>query len=142
MDLTELSTSLRTVVSGLHKGLRKQISPAKTYSMTELETVAHLARNTSLLPSELAALTRIKTQSMSQILKKMEAQGIIQRTPSNDDKRKVLVSLTPLGKKMIEKAKYDKDEWLRSVIQKALTDSDRAILEKALPVLMKLIEVK
>ena len=90
------------------------------------------------MPSELAALTRIKTQSMSQILKKMEEQGIIERSPSSDDKRKVYISLTPFGKKMVEKTRYDRDEWLKNAIDKLLTKSEKELISTALPALKKL----
>jgi DNA-binding MarR family transcriptional regulator len=139
METTELASSLRTAVSNLHKSLRKQADPVKEYSMTEVETISHLFRNPSLLPTELAALTRITTQSMSQILKKMEEQGIIKRTPSKDDRRKVFISLTALGKKMVEKVRYAKDEWLKNAIEKQLNNKEKDLLEKALPVLNKLI---
>lgn len=108
--------------------------------MTEIETIAHLFRNPALLPTELAALTRVKTQSMSQILKKLEKEVIIKRTPSKEDKRKVYISLTAAGKKMIEKTKYERDEWLKEVMEKTLTAKEKELLQKALPVLNKLIE--
>lgn len=139
MNTSELSSSLRSVVSALHKGLRKQAHAVDKYSMTELETIVHLFRNPTLSPTELAMLTRVRTQSMSQILKKLEEHGIIKRTPSKDDKRKVYISLTSLGKKMVEKARYDRDEWLKGVIEQLLTDKEKKILKKAIPVLSKLI---
>jgi DNA-binding MarR family transcriptional regulator len=142
MDITALSSSLRSVISALHKGLRKQMYSVNAYSMTELETIGHLNRNASLLPTELAALARITTQSMSQILKKFEEQGIIKRTPSREDKRKVGISLTAAGKKMVEKTKNDKDEWLKNILLKSLTDKERELLARALPVLNKLIEIR
>jgi DNA-binding MarR family transcriptional regulator len=142
MDSTELSSSLRSVIAALHKGLRRQMFSVTNYSMTELATIGHLFRNASLLPTELAALTQVKTQSMSQILKKMEGLGIIERTPSKEDKRKVYISLTALGKEMVEKTRYEKDEWLKGLIEKSLTVKERDMLEKALPVLNKLIENK
>jgi len=138
MDTLVLSSTLRSLISAIHKGLRKQVYSTKTYSMTEMDTIGYLFRSPRLLPSELAALTKIKTQSMSQILKKMENQGVIARTPSTEDKRKVYISLTPSGKKMVVKYKYEKDEWLKGVIEKSLTDKEKEILEKALPVLKKL----
>jgi DNA-binding MarR family transcriptional regulator len=142
MDTTSLASSLRSVVSALHKGLRKQVYSADTYSMTEMETIGHLARASSLLTTELAALTRVKTQSMSQILKKMEEQGIIKRSPSRDDKRKVYISLSSLGKKIVEKARYDKDEWLKIAIEKMLSEKEKELLARALSVLNKLSETK
>jgi DNA-binding MarR family transcriptional regulator len=142
MDLSELSTSLRIAITTLHKGLRKQIYSLNTYSMTELETISHLARNTSLLPSELAALTRVKTQSMSQIVRKLEEQGMVNRTASKEDKRKVYLSLTSRGKKMVEKTRYEGDELLKGLIEKKLSAAEKQLLVKALPVLYKLTETK
>jgi len=142
MNPTELSSSLRAVIASLHKGLRKQVSSMHTYSMTELETIAHLARHASLLPTELAAFTRVTTQSMSQIVKKLEEQGMVLRTPSESDKRKVYISLTPVGREMVIKTKYIKDEWLKTVIEKSLTREEKELLIKALPVLQKLIKTQ
>ena len=142
MNSSELSSSLRAVISALHKGLRKQLYSVDTYSMTELETIKHLAKNASLLPSELAALTRIKTQSMSQILNKLEKQEVIKRTTSTEDKRKVYISLTDSGVKFVEKARYDRDEWLKELIEKSLSEDEKKQLTEALPLLHKLIEHK
>ena len=110
-----------------------------TYSMTEMETIGHLFRCASLLPTELANLAKVKTQSMSQILRKMEEQGVIRRTPSKRDKRKVYISLSPLGKKLVEKIKYERDEWLKGIIEESLSEKEKALLIKTLPVLNKLI---
>lgn len=142
MDTKELASSLRTAISTLHKGLRKQMYSVSSYSMTEIQTIGCLTKNPALLPSELAALTRVKTQSMSQILKKMEEQDVIKRTPSLEDKRKVYISLTSFGKKMVEKTQYDRDEWLKTAIKKTLSDKEKELLIKALPVLKKLSEIK
>ncbi len=142
MDSTELSSSLRAVVSALHKGLRKQLYSVNTYSMTELETIRHLAKNPSLLPSELAALTRIKTQSMSQILNKLERQDVIKRTASTEDRRKVYISLTDSGMKLVQQARYHRDEWLKDLIEETLTEDEKTLLAKVLPVLHKLIIIK
>ncbi len=138
METKELASSLRLAISSLHKGLRKQTQVANTYSMTEIETIGHLMHNGALLPTELALLTRITTQSMSQILKKLEAEGIIKRTPSKEDKRKAYISLTSSGKKTVEKTRYEKDEWLKASIEKSLSMKEKELLIKALPVLIKL----
>lgn len=141
MDAATLASSLRAVIASLHKGLRQHASSSHSYSMTELETIGHLARNASLLPTELAALTHVKTQTMSQILKKLEADDMIVRTPSNNDRRKVFISLTTHGAEMVANTKYAKDEWLKELIEQALDPEERKRLESALPVLDKLLKV-
>lgn len=142
MKEIELSSSLRSVISILHKRLRKQMYTAETYSITEIETLGLLYRQSSLLPSQLAALTKVKTQSMSQVLNKMEEQNIIKRTPSKEDKRKTYISLTASGKKIIEKTRYERDLWLSNAIAGTCTLEERAILKKALVPLKKLVDFK
>jgi len=142
MDLLELSSSLRAAVAAIHKSLRKQSSAVKAYSMTEIETIAHLFNHSSLLPTELASLTNIKTQSMSQILARFETKGLIKRTRSSTDKRKVYISLSASGKKMVESTKYERDEWLKGVIEKSLSAREKQLLSRAIPVLNKLVENK
>lgn len=139
MHTEETSIKLRLVVTALHKALRKQGTQASSYSMTELETIGYIYRNGAMLPSDLAASTRISAPSMSQILKKMEEQKIIERTPSTTDRRKVYVSMTASGRDMVESSRYSKDEYLRGLIETKLTVPERELLEKALPVLERLI---
>jgi DNA-binding MarR family transcriptional regulator len=140
MQTKELSSSLRLVITALHKGLRNKLSPVSVFSMTEVETIALLVRNKQMLPSELASLTRVKTQSMSQIINKMQGMGVIKRTPSKEDKRKVYISLTKSGKKMVEKTRYERDEWLRKAIEQSLGEKEKDVLTKAIPVLNKLLD--
>jgi DNA-binding MarR family transcriptional regulator len=138
MNTQHLASSLRSAIAALHKSLRKQTKVADAYSMTELETIAHLSRTARLLPTELASFTKVKAQSMSSILKRMEKNGIIKRTPSKEDKRKVYISLTALGKKTVEHTRYEKDEWLKTTIENTLTGKEKELLIKILPVLNKL----
>jgi DNA-binding MarR family transcriptional regulator len=128
-------------VGSLHKVLRRQTSLISTYSMTELETISIISRNDAILASELAVRTRITTQSMSQILKKMEEQGLIARTGSPDDKRKMHISLTPAGEKLVKQNRYERDAFLQKRIDLLLTEKEIALLEKVVPILDKLAAV-
>lgn len=138
MNTTILASSLRQVISGLYKGLRKNMSSVAGCSMTEIETVGHIARHEQIQPTELATLTRITPQSMSQILTTMEQTGIIKKTPSKEDKRKVYISLSPAGRKLLEQTRYERDEWLKTTIEDTLTKEETDILAKAIPILNKL----
>lgn len=141
MTKTQLTSSLRMAVAALHKGLRRQASYTSSYSMTELETINLIARNNYILASELAMRTRITTQSMSQILKKLETQGLIRRTGSEHDKRKVHISLTAEGEKLVKQNRYERDVFLQKRIETLLTAKEVALLEKVVPILDKLAAV-
>lgn len=139
MHLDELSVQLRLFNSAFHKALRKEMAEASSYSMTEMETLFHIFKTGKTLPTDLATITRISTPSMSQILKKMEADGIIKRIPAEDDKRKVHVSLTTSGKELVENLRDSKDEYLKKLIPEKLSAKEIALLKNAIPVLNKLI---
>lgn len=141
MKTKDLASSLRTTISLLHKSLRKQMYSINALSLTEMETIGHLIRNTALLPSELANLTRVKTQSMSQIIKKLEELELIIRTPSKDDGRKVYISLTELGKQAVEQTRLERDQWLSDAIEETLTKEEKELLQKVIPVLNKIIPI-
>jgi DNA-binding MarR family transcriptional regulator len=140
MNTTDLASSLRVHVTSLHRLLRKQLSDAFPYSMTERETISLIRKSNGILPSELASHTKITTQSMSQILKKFEGQGLIKRVPSKEDKRKVYIWLTAHGKNLVEKLLSDRDVWLKEHMENILSTKERELVAKALPVLKKLIE--
>jgi len=142
MTTTTLASSLRQAVSGLYKGLRKSMTSVGGCSMTEIETVGHIARHERIQPTELATLTRITPQSMPQILSGMEKNGIVKKSPASDDKRKVYISLAPAGKQLLEQTRYERDEWLSTSIEKTLTKEETGILIKAIPILNKLANKK
>jgi len=53
-----------------------------------------------LTVNELARLTGIETSTLSRLLDRMSAKGLLRRTRDTSDKRSVLVSLTPKGRKL------------------------------------------
>lgn len=135
MSQLALATALRTVVSNLHKRLRKQMYSADGYSMTELHTLLYLSQRPSCTPSELAELAKVKAQSMTKVLQKLEAAQFVQRTPQAGDKRKVAVALTEAGRRFGAQIRYERDEWLAGVLESELTAAQRAALAAALPIL-------
>lgn len=145
MDHFELASALRGVASDLHKRLRKQAysvgDSMGSFSITEQTTLSYLSREDAMYPSELAEINKIKKQSMSQVLNRLEGAKMIRRVISKEDKRKVAISLTTLGKKMLEQSRYDRDEWLAGAIGKVLQEKEIRILEAAIPLLKKIVNV-
>ncbi len=108
----QFSSELRTVVTRLIKKLRRQSVTGQQLSLTERSTLSLLLQHGSLLPSELASMEKITNQSMSQILSHLLEIGLIFRTNSETDKRKVMISLTENGKQTMLKVRGERDEWL------------------------------
>lgn len=142
MNIKELSSALRVSVSAMHKRLRKQMYSVDTYSMTEVRVVGLLYKKGPLLPSELADFTKVKPQSISQILKKLGNRNLIKKSPSKEDGRKIIVSLTSKGEKMVEQTRYERDEWLAHAIKNTLSEEEMKKLEDAIIILNKLAEAE
>jgi MarR family transcriptional regulator, organic hydroperoxide resistance regulator len=63
-----------------------------------------LWENDNISVNEIAQKLILQTNTITPLLKRMESQGIISRTRSGEDERKVVVSLTEKGKTMQQEA--------------------------------------
>ena len=138
MDILEIASALRGAVSDLHKRLRKQAYSAGGLSITESYTLSYLYNEGSLSPSELAEINKIKKQSMSQVLAHLEELKLIRRVVSKGDKRKMAISLSAVGKTMVEKTRYERDEWLMEAIRERLGEKEIKTLTAAIPLLRQI----
>lgn len=142
MDNFATASSLRLSISNLNKRLRKQVYATEGFSLSELSVLSYVYQQGPLFPSELAELVKVKNQSMSQMLNNLEAAGLITRTQSAEDKRKMSVTITPKGKKMVEKTRHERDEWLAAAIDKTLSGEEKKLLSAAIPLLSRLADYK
>jgi DNA-binding MarR family transcriptional regulator len=137
---TLLASELRTVVTRLIKKLRKQSSTAAQLSLTERSTIALLDQHGELLPNELAAMEKITTQSMSQILSKLQEMGLIKRRISETDKRKAIITLSDPGRTILYRVRNERDEWLNKALEATCTAEEKALLKKVIGPLTKLVD--
>jgi DNA-binding MarR family transcriptional regulator len=142
MDVFEIASALRGAVSDLHKRLRKQAYSAGGLSITETFTLSYLYREGSLSPSELAEINKIRKQSMSQVLAHLEELKLIRRVVSKEDKRKVAISLSGAGEKMVEKTRYERDEWLAQAIRERLGEKELKMLAAVIPMLQQIADAE
>lgn len=132
-------SELRSSISQLHKLMRKSAHEVESFNLTELETFVLIFRNPGILSSRLAEALHITNQSMSQILGKFDEIGAIKRTVSEQDKRKMQITLTEKGHQMVEQTRIERDKWLQDRIEKLLTTEEIELLRNAVPVLQKLL---
>jgi DNA-binding MarR family transcriptional regulator len=140
MDTFETASALRGAVSDLHKRLRKQAYSAGGLSITETYTLSYLYRSGGLSPSELAEINKIKKQSMSQVLSHLEELKLIKRVVSAEDKRKMVISLTVHGTRVVEKTRYERDEWLAQAIGERLGEKELKTLAAVIPLLQRIAD--
>src|SRR4051812_34688025 len=136
----QLATDLRNAVTLLFKKLRKKAATGQGLSLTERSTLGLLYQHKQLLPNELAAMEKITTQSMSQVLNYLLELGYITRTVSEVDKRKAIIALSPQGEAVIEKMRNERDEWLNKAIRETCSQEEQETLKKLIKPLTKLID--
>ncbi|MEO6232290.1 MAG: MarR family transcriptional regulator [Ferruginibacter sp.] len=139
-DGLHLATELRTVVTRLIKKLRSKSSTSEKMSLTERSTLALLDQYKELLPNELAAMEKITTQSMSQILNHLLELGYISRRASETDKRKAIISLSKAGQKVLYNLRHERDEWLNNALNETCSVKEQELLRRALVPLTRLVD--
>ena len=136
----ELASLLRMSITRLVKVIRSEVRHDELLSLTERSTLSMVYQYSKILPSELAAKEKVTSQSISQIIKKLELNGYIEKTPSLEDKRKVIISLTSKGKEFIELKRNKSHEWLEKAISEKTSEDEKGILLSAITILAKLVE--
>ncbi|MEO8413509.1 MAG: MarR family winged helix-turn-helix transcriptional regulator [Ginsengibacter sp.] len=139
-ETTQLASDLRTVITRLIKKLRNKSVTSGTLSLTERSTIALLDQHRELLPNELAAMEKITTQSMSQILGHLMDLGYIKRRISATDKRKSIISLSKAGENILYKVRNERVEWLIKALEETCSAKELDVLRNAMVPLTKLVE--
>jgi DNA-binding MarR family transcriptional regulator len=140
-EAAHLAAELRTVIFRLIKKLRSQSPTHGKISLTERSVLKLLDQHQQLLPTELAAMEKVTTQAMSQVLKHLAELGYITRQPSEIDRRKVGVALSEQGRAFLQNVRLEVDEWLHVALQEACSPAELASLHRAMPILTKLVDL-
>lgn len=138
----EVAASLRTVIHRLVKLLRRETHAEGQLSLTERSVMGSLYQHRELAPSALAQLEKVTTQSMSQIINHLYELELIEKSPSGEDKRMVLLSLTAKGKRYVEDNRRQKQEWLAQALHENVSDNEKDVLMDALKILIRIIDKK
>lgn len=136
----ELATSLRTTIGRLVKLMRRQTRNESQLSLTERSTMGLLYPDIQLAPSEIARMEKVTTQSMSQVINHLVELDYIHRTPSDDDKRKTILSLSEAGRRRVESARQEKQEWLAQMLYQRVTPQEKETLMESIKILSKIID--
>jgi len=138
----EMAADLRVVISRLVKIIRTEVKSDELLSLTERSTLGLVYQHSEMLPSELAAREKVTNQSMSQIINKLSGNGYLKKTPSKKDKRKVIVTITVAGKKIVEQKRSASQEWLAKSIFEKTNQKEKETLANAIKILAKLVDLK
>jgi len=136
-DSAELAAGLRVVLAQLFRRLRSE----NALPLSQMVVLARLDGG-PLTATALARAEHVRPQSMAQTLVEMREAGLVSRRPDPDDGRRILVELTPAGRKALVEARRRREDWLAEMLDGVLGARERRTLSAALPVLRRLAQAK
>jgi DNA-binding MarR family transcriptional regulator len=134
-DIAPLAADLRVAVGSLVRRLRSE----NRFPLTQTWVLGRLDREGPASVSDLARDLRVRPQSMAQTVGDLDAEGMVERRPDPDDRRRALVSLTPAGRARIEEDRAVREGWLVKALEE-LPEDDRETVERAVVLLGRLAD--
>lgn len=90
-----------------------------------------------VLPSELSAAMKTSSARVAMALKSLEAKGCVKRRIDTKDRRKVIVSITKLGKKLVETERNN----MRSMIEKIIMELGEQDTKEYIRIIGRMTEI-
>ncbi|AWH97563.1 MarR family transcriptional regulator [Dietzia psychralcaliphila] len=129
-----LATDLREAL----RPLWRRFHAHRTLSMGKTGILFRLDHHGALTATDLAALERISHQAVAGAVRELEEMGLVSRSPDPADGRRVLITLTDSGRTRLISERSAGQEWLVHAITGGLSESERATLAAAVPLLNRL----
>jgi DNA-binding MarR family transcriptional regulator len=131
------SQAVRAVVGRLRRRIRAA-SDTGDLSLTQASVLARLTDNEGLTVSALASVEGMRHQSMASTVAVLAGRGLVERHPDPGDRRRVLIALTPQGRRQAEEGRQARGEWLAAELQRKCTEEERQTVIAAMAVLERL----
>ena len=125
-DPTVLANRLRPVLLHLNRQLRREIHSLGVTG-GQVALLVQIKFRPGIGIRELAALERISVPGMSKFISRLEEAGLVQRAPVEGDQRRVGLTLTPAGHKVLRSVKSKRTAWLASRLRDLDPDELEAI---------------
>lgn len=110
-DPTLLANRLRPVLLQLNRQLRREIHSLGVTG-GQVSLLVQIKYHPGIGIRELAALERISVPGMSKFIARLEEAGLVQRAPVKGDQRRVGLTLTAAGQKVLRSVKSKRTAWL------------------------------
>ena len=133
----ELAAGLRLVVNRLARQLRRHAAADLTPSL--VSALVTIEMHGPMTLGQLAGRERVTPPSVTRLVARLEARGLVCRETHAADRRCSVVRITTNGKRLVRHARQLKTAHLVERLER-LDEAEVARLRAALPVLEKLLE--
>jgi DNA-binding MarR family transcriptional regulator len=136
VDSAAIASELRVVLGRLVRRLRAEYG----FPIAHASVLGRLDREGPQSVSELAAAERVRPQSMAQTVGDLEADGLVERRPDPEDRRRASVELTERGRERLREDRRRREGWLARAIEEDLSPREQALLGETLELLGRIAE--
>jgi len=109
-------------------------------SFTALSVLHTLTHNSPMRLTELTATEQVTQSAITQIVTKLERDGLVERRSDPNDGRVVLVHITPQGANVIDSRRLERIGRMAGFAEHLTTEERQAIAD-AIPALRRLVEI-
>jgi DNA-binding MarR family transcriptional regulator len=127
-------------VVGAFTRMNIRLPRVQRMSFTTLSVLHTLATSGPKRLTELASSEQVTQPAATQVVIKLEGDGLVQRRPDPSDGRASLVHITPAGAAVVAARRVERLEQLQELTDQ-LTSKERAAIADALPALSRLVEL-
>lgn len=138
LDTTAVANRLRPVLLKLNRELRHEIHSLGVTG-GQVSLLVQIKYRPGIGMRELAALERISVPGMSKFVARLEEAGLVQRAAVEGDQRRVGLSLTPAGDKVLRSVKSRRTAWLAARLRQ-LDEAELQAIDAAIEPLTRLLE--
>src|SRR5919199_4649104 len=136
VDTTALANRLRPVLLKLNRELRREIHSLGVTG-GQVSLLVQIKYHPGIGIRELAALERMSVPGMSKFIGRLEESGLVQRAAVAGDQRRVGLSLTAAGHKVLRSVKSKRTAWLSARLRQ-LSEDELAAIDAAIEPLVHL----
>ncbi|MNK15844.1 putative HTH-type transcriptional regulator YusO [compost metagenome] len=132
LELRPEAVAVMDCLRYIFKALRvssSQFEKQMGLSVAQIFVLKHLQGQETLSINELAEKTVTHQSSVSVVVKKLDEQGLVVRTPSPEDSRKVLVSLSAKGRQLLQTIPRTAEEDMMEALAKMPPEKSQKLAE-------------
>jgi DNA-binding MarR family transcriptional regulator len=137
VDTVATADALRPALLQVGRELRRE-ARALGVSPEQVSLLVAIKRAPGVGIRDLAALERVSPPAMTRHVDRLERDGLVARTPSDEDRRRVGISLTDEGQRLLRRVRSRRTVWLAQRLA-GLTAEELAAIEAAIEPLRKLL---
>jgi DNA-binding MarR family transcriptional regulator len=135
-EAVQLAHGLRLAVMRLARRLRQLADAGITPSM--LSALSSVERLGPLTLGELASAEKVQPPTMTPIVARLEAEGLVRREVDPDDRRVARITLGRPGKQLLDRSRSRKTAYLARRLR-ALSPAERDVVRRAVGILERFV---